>query len=504
MNFSRYIKVAQNRKHFLITITLLVILSFPLFFYNLGYLPIRLWDESRLALNTSEMLDNHNFIVTYYDSNPEMWNTKPPLLIWLQYLSVRTLGLNEFSIRFPSAIAGFLTCILVYIFIQYKTKNYWFSLLWSIILLTSKAFFELDHSTRTGDYDAMLVLWTTAYIISFWLACENIEKTAFKNWLLLFFIFLFFAVMTKGIAGLLLTPGFAIFVLWKRKALVFLKSGFLYIYFLVFIGLVLGYFFYREHLNPGYLKAVWFNDLGGRFGNNKTGEHSHEFLYYFFKIKDNRFTNWFWFLPFSLLSVFILSKDKIKRELAIYLTILIITFFLVISKSATSLIWYDLPLYPLFAIIICIGLISLYEYIHNKINKQKHLIILNVVFSIFMLIVIINPYLKQFKNISNKEDDRIYDTSYLLKESLDNKRNLNGYNLYYPEYKAHVKYYLRLLNKKGCIVNYKRNSKDFEQEDFVIVPRQEWVDTLGNYFKYSYIESYKSVSIIRLDSLKNN
>ena len=55
----------------------------PIFGYLDSY-PIRIWDEARLAINAYEMLKNGDFIVTHYDNNPDMWNTKPPLMIWCQ------------------------------------------------------------------------------------------------------------------------------------------------------------------------------------------------------------------------------------------------------------------------------------------------------------------------------------------------------------------------------------------------------------------------------------
>lgn len=60
-----------------------IILIFPIF-YDLGGLTIRQWDESRNATNALEMSKNGNYLVTYFNNNIEMWNTKPPLLIWIQ------------------------------------------------------------------------------------------------------------------------------------------------------------------------------------------------------------------------------------------------------------------------------------------------------------------------------------------------------------------------------------------------------------------------------------
>ncbi|MDE6112359.1 MAG: glycosyltransferase family 39 protein, partial [Bacteroidales bacterium] len=96
----------------------------PLIFFHLGRLPLRVWDEARLAINGYEMMQNHRFFVTTYEGAPDLWNTKPPLLIWLQVLSMRCFGINEVAFRLPSALAVLLTCGLFYIFLRTYLKRF--------------------------------------------------------------------------------------------------------------------------------------------------------------------------------------------------------------------------------------------------------------------------------------------------------------------------------------------------------------------------------------------
>ena len=81
------------------------ILSVPLWL-NVGNLPIRLWDESRNAVNAIEMLQNGDYIIRSYENKPETWNLKPPLLTWLQVIAMHVVGLNEIAIRLPSILAS--------------------------------------------------------------------------------------------------------------------------------------------------------------------------------------------------------------------------------------------------------------------------------------------------------------------------------------------------------------------------------------------------------------
>jgi len=66
-------------------ILFLSLVYFPIFLH-LDILPLRMWDEARYAINAYEMNQNGNFIVTHYQGQPDMWNTKPPLMIWFQAL----------------------------------------------------------------------------------------------------------------------------------------------------------------------------------------------------------------------------------------------------------------------------------------------------------------------------------------------------------------------------------------------------------------------------------
>jgi len=54
-----------------------------LFTWHVATPVLQLWDEARLAVNATEMLQSGDWLVTRYDGSSDLWNTKPPLLIWL-------------------------------------------------------------------------------------------------------------------------------------------------------------------------------------------------------------------------------------------------------------------------------------------------------------------------------------------------------------------------------------------------------------------------------------
>ena len=70
-------------KNFFFYFLLIVLVYFPLF-SNLDSTPMRIYDEAFSASSALEMLANGNWSVTHFNGHPDMWFTKPPLMIWLQ------------------------------------------------------------------------------------------------------------------------------------------------------------------------------------------------------------------------------------------------------------------------------------------------------------------------------------------------------------------------------------------------------------------------------------
>jgi 4-amino-4-deoxy-L-arabinose transferase-like glycosyltransferase len=241
------------------------------------------------------MIINKNLIVTYFDGKPDMWNTKPPLLIWFIALSMKYFGFNEFALRLPSAICGMTTAVILFLF----CKNYFHDLRAGIasglVLITSLGFIR-EHVARTGDYDAMLVLWVVAYSISFFSYLHTRKQRQYL-YLLIATIALVLAVWTKGIAGLMCLPGILLYTAWQKKLKKLLFSPEFYIAVTFFLVSSLGYYLLREYYNPGYINAVVKNELTGRYLNT-VENNSGGFLFYYKDLISFKFIPWIYLLPF--------------------------------------------------------------------------------------------------------------------------------------------------------------------------------------------------------------
>ena len=95
-----------NNKYF----TWHLIISFiaiVLFIPFLGAVHLFDWDEINFAECAREMIVSHNYSLVQINFQP-FWE-KPPLFIWLQVLSMKMFGVNDFAARFPDAVCGIIT-----------------------------------------------------------------------------------------------------------------------------------------------------------------------------------------------------------------------------------------------------------------------------------------------------------------------------------------------------------------------------------------------------------
>src|SRR5690606_16075066 len=98
----------------LVRYTLIVLFGALLFLPFLGQVHLFDWDEINFAESAREMIATGDYLRVHINYEP-FWE-KPPLFIWLQVLSMKWLGINEYAARFPNALVGIITlAILFYI-----------------------------------------------------------------------------------------------------------------------------------------------------------------------------------------------------------------------------------------------------------------------------------------------------------------------------------------------------------------------------------------------------
>ena len=304
-------------------------------FYMNGNAPIRIWDEAIYANNAIEMHENREFFILENKSGIQLYNTKPPLAIWLQSLAIAVFGINEWAIRLPT----FLSLIGIVLGLMTILKRYERTIQLPVfvilILLTSPGFMG-SHVGRTGDLDALLTLWTTLFSLLFidFLINETDRRSGFRIWVL-GFIFLC-GFMTKSTAMFLILPGLFLCLVVSKKVQKLFLSGHT---ILVCISCVLCiglYYIYMNSLVPNYFQKVWFSEIE-RFYKNIMPWHEQPWYFYFKNLMD-RF--WPWVIVWIPLFVIGLkSQVRQLRLLCLYSGIHSILYLLFISIPAVKLEW---------------------------------------------------------------------------------------------------------------------------------------------------------------------
>jgi 4-amino-4-deoxy-L-arabinose transferase-like glycosyltransferase len=367
---------------------LLILVYFPVFLH-LDYMPIRIWDESIMGINAVEMNHNHNYIVTYFNDTPEMSNTKPPLLIWCIVLFSKIFGFSELSLRLPSALAALALCIFLFLALSRYTGSSVYGFFVVCVLVTCQGYIR-NHVTRTGEYDSLLVLFSTVSAIQLFLATEAVQKRDQSKYLFLFFVFLTLAVLTKGVACMMQAPGLFLYVLIRKRVIAFLKNRAFYAGLIFFMVFGIGYYFLRESVNPGYLKAVWENELGGRFAGS-LDEHHGPFFLYLSEIISWKFVNYYPMFPVAVIIGLRFVETPIRR-LVSFALIIGASFLFFVSLAGTKLSHYDAPLFPYLAIITASIFYFIFIIINEWLKQRVALFISGILAFIIMLSFVAKPY----------------------------------------------------------------------------------------------------------------
>lgn len=320
-------------------------ISFFVFFYRLDAFPLRMWDEARNGVNALEMLRGGGLIVTRFNGAPEMWNTKPPLFIWLAASFFRILGPGELALRLPSALSAAAVVVLMYWFGRIVLKDRWVGFIGALIILSSMGFPD-THIGRTGDYDALLTFFVFAGSASFFTFLEG-KKMAF---LFLAAAFFTLAVLTKSVAAFFVVPGILVYLVLSGNLVKTLRKKEFLVSALTGALVILSYYLGRNIINPGYLQAVLKEELFARYG--KAFAPGGEGVWYYWRWMANfRFQVWIYFVPFTILGFFLTRNASLKRFIP-YAFFLSLSCFLIISGSENKNLWYDAQLYPFFSLLV--------------------------------------------------------------------------------------------------------------------------------------------------------
>ncbi len=200
------------------------LLALALFLPFLGSVHLFDWDEINFAECAREMILTGNY--SQVTINYEAFWEKPPLFFWMQVLSMKVFGINEFGARFPNVLCGLVTLLVLFRAGRrlYSEKMGW----WWVILYAGSFLPHLYFKSGIIDPWFNLFIFLAFYRYFLGYSAFRHEGKNGNTHFALAGIFLGLAVMTKGPVALLIAGlSFSVFWIVQRFGRIITLKGLL-------------------------------------------------------------------------------------------------------------------------------------------------------------------------------------------------------------------------------------------------------------------------------------
>jgi 4-amino-4-deoxy-L-arabinose transferase-like glycosyltransferase len=298
-----------------------------LFLPFLGSVHLFDWDEINFAECAREMIVSGNYTNLQMNFFP-FWE-KPPLFIWMQVLSMKLFGVNEFAARFPNAMCGLATLLMVF-YAGSKMRNTKTAWLWVMLYAGS---FLPQFYFHTGIIDPWFNLFIFSSFFFFVLYLQTQERPL--QYLMFAAIFGGLAILTKGPAAIIIL-GLAFVVLQvknKTKPLLSLS------HFLLLLSVV------------AIVGGIWFIVLLAR-GQYAILAEFVSYQYHLFHAEDSGHGGpWFYHVVVLLIGCFPASGFALKKLFKS-------------SESSATLSYWDFSMRSLFWVVLILFSIVQTKIIH--------------------------------------------------------------------------------------------------------------------------------------------
>lgn len=361
------------------------------------------WDEINFAESAREMIVSNDYLNVQIHFRP-FWE-KPPLFIWLQVLSMKVFGINEFAARFPNAVCGIITLLLIYN-IGRRLFDFRFGLWWVIAYTGS---FLPQFYFRSGIIDP----WFNLLIfvaIWFFIQLHRVDKEPASRYRLvnsaLWGVFTGLAILTKGptalliiglVAGIAYLPSFFQLINIRksnpdREPQFRLRLNDLLIFF--FFTILIGGSWFIIQVLTGNSAMVWeFIAYQIRLLTIPDAGHGGHWSYHFIVLLIGVF-------PASIFALagMRIPKDDTLRQAQIH-RIMIILFWVVLllfTLVTTKIVHYSSLCYlPL----TFFAAVSIRKMLSGKLRWRAWVTwLLSVVSGVYAILIIILPFVDRFKD----------------------------------------------------------------------------------------------------------
>ncbi len=315
-----------------------------LWFVLLAHRPLFDPDEGRYAEIPREMLGGGDWVIPHL--NGLVYLEKPPLQYWLTAFAFRCFGETEFAARLCTGLAGFLSLATVF----FLGRNLWgFDAGVRAVLFTSAStlFVLLGHQLTL---DMLLSFCLLAALGGFLMA--QVRHAQWRAWMLCCWAAMAFAVLAKGLIGVLIPAAtLSAYLAWQRDWTMLrrlnLRWG-----LPLFTAIAVPWFGLAARANPQFLRFFFVREHFQRFLT--TIEHRTEPWWFFAPVLAVGIMPW---LPQAARALGSPRADRAPRgefDARLMLWIWCVFVFVFFSFSDSKLVPYILPLVPALALL-CAG-----------------------------------------------------------------------------------------------------------------------------------------------------
>ena len=323
----------------------ITILAAILFIPFLGNVHLFDWDEINFAESAREMIATGNYFNVQI--NYARFTEKPPLFFWMQVLSMKTFGINEFAARFPNAICGIVTLVLLFR-IGKKIYNEQLAKIWVMIYLGTLVTFLYF---KSGIIDPWFNLFIFLAIYNFYYLTIQ-QNVARLKYAALVGLFLGLAVLTKGPVAILLSLlSYVAFVVINRfKFFISIKE---FIAIVVVAFLVCFMWFGVDFIKNGPTFLIEFTQRQIAIFSTSDADHGEPFFYHWWVLLLGCFPASIFFMK----GMFVQTGNAQQKIFKLWMVVLFWVTLLLFSIVKTKIVHYSsLCWFPLtFLAAICVN-----------------------------------------------------------------------------------------------------------------------------------------------------
>jgi 4-amino-4-deoxy-L-arabinose transferase-like glycosyltransferase len=341
------------------------------------------YDDAVYAHEGKQMLSTGQWWSVYL--NGQLDFDKPPLFVWLEALSMWVFGVTDFAARFPSALLGFGTILLLYFLACELSDSYRLPVWAMLILLCTQVFVRFSMRAMTDvPFTFFFVLAILAYL-------KGLKELKRPAWFLLFGLAISAAILTRSYLGII-PLGIVLTHLVLTGRVKLLLNGWLLAGLAMAVGLPMIWFVsqYQLHGEEFLIRHFSFTveNLPMTNGKDVTQFQSSLFQYPIFLLQ----SYWPWLPLFAIglalqIRKLVKSWDSTSVLLVVWVLAVIVPFSLIHYKWLR----YILPVFPAFSILAAMPICQWLEWRPNNIFPSVHLKTLYVLLGLLMIGMAINP-----------------------------------------------------------------------------------------------------------------